>query len=88
MLVCDESKIVDLLNSYFASTFTHQLGELSVADIIYLGGKKGLLEELQIGIEEVKKQENLKNIKATGSDNMHPRVLREVADQLSDMLTL
>ena len=39
-------------------------------------------------MEEVKEQlGNLRVDKAPGPDNMHPRVLREVAEQVSEMLT-
>ena len=38
-------------------------------------------------MEEVKEQlGNLREDKAPGPDNMHPRVLREVAEQVSEML--
>ena len=55
---------------------------------IYQGGKKGLLQKIQVGVEEVKEQlGNLAVDKAPGPDNMHPRVLMEVAEQVSEMLT-
>ena len=39
---------------------------------------------MQVGVEEVKKHpENVRDDKASGLDNMHLRVLREVAEQIS-----
>ena len=88
-VVRDESEMAGLLNRYFASTFAQeQSGELPMVESIYQGGKKGLLQKIQVGVEEVKEQRgNLRVDKAPGPDNMHPRVLREVAEQVSEMLT-
>ena len=78
-----------LLNRYFASTFTQeQSGEVPIAESIYQGGEEGLLQKIQVGVEEVKEQRgNLRVDKAPDQDNIHPRVLREVAEQVSEMLT-
>ena len=46
------------------------------------------VKKIQVEVEEVKEQRgNLRVDKAPGPDNMHPRVLREVAEQVSEMLT-
>ena len=43
---------------------------------------------IQVEVEEVKEQlGNLRVDKAPGPDNMQPRVLREVAEKVSEMLT-
>ena len=88
-VVSDESEMAGLLNRYFASTFTQeQSGELPVAESIYRGGEEGLLQNIQVGVEEVKDQlGNLREDKAPGPDNMHPRVLSEVSEQVREMLT-
>ena len=88
-VVSDESEMAGLLNRYFSSTFTQeQSGELSIAENIYRGGEEGLLQKIQVGVEEVKEQLGYRREdKAPGPDNMHPRVLREVAEQVSEMLT-
>ena len=88
-VVSDESEMAGLLNRYFASTFAQeQSGELPIAESIYRGGEEGLLQKIQVGVEEVKKQRgNLRVDKAPGPDNMYRRVLREVAEQVSEMLT-
>ena len=88
-VVCDESEMAGLLNRYFASTLTkEQSGELPIAESIYRGGEEGLLQKIQVGVEEVKEQlRNLREDKALGPDNMNLRVLREVAEQVSKMLT-
>ena len=87
-VVSDESEMAGLLNRYFSSTFTQeQSGELPTAESIYRGGEEGLLQEIQVGVEEVKEQRgNLREDKAPGPDNMHSRVLMEVAEQVSEML--
>ena len=88
-VVRDESDMAGLLNRYFSSTFTQeQSGELPIAESSYQGGEEGLLQKIQVGVEEVKEQlGNLRVDKAPGPDNMQPRVLREVAEQVSEMLT-
>ncbi len=86
-VVSDESEMAGLLNRYFSSTFTQeQSGELPIAESIYQGGEEGLLQKIQVGVEEVKEQRgNQREDKAPGPDNMHPRVLREVAEQVSEI---
>ena len=86
-VVCDESKMAGLLNRYFTSTLTQeQSGELQIAESIYQGGEEGLLQKIQVGVEEVKEQlGNLREDQALGPGNMHPRVLMEVAEQVSEM---
>ena len=61
--------------------------QLPITESIYRGGEKGLLQKIQVGVEEVKEQRgNLRVDKAPGLDNMQPRVLREVAEQVREML--
>ena len=44
------------------------------------------MQKIQVGVEEVKEhQGNLRVDKAPGPDNMHPRVLRDVAEQVCEM---
>ena len=61
---------------------------MPIAESIYQGGEEGLLQKIQVGVEEVKEQfSNLREDKAPGPDNMHLGVLMEVAEQVSEMLT-
>ena len=80
-VVSDESEMVGLLNFFF-STFTQELsGELSIAESIYRWGVEGILQKIQVGVEEVKEQlGNLRGDKAPGPDNMYLWVLIEVAE--------
>ena len=55
---------------------------MPIAESIYEGGEEGLLQKIQVGVEEVKEQ--LGNLRV---DNMQPRVLMEVVEQVSEMLT-
>jgi len=88
-VVSDEGEMAGLLNRYFSSTLTQeQSEELPIAESIYQGGEEGLFQKVQVGVEEVKEQRsNRREDKAPGPDNMHLRVLREVAEQVSEMLT-
>ncbi len=88
-VVSDESEMAGLLNRYFSSTFTQeQSGELPIAESIYQGGEEGLFQKIQVGVEEVKEQlGNLREDKAPGSDDMQLRILMEMAEQVSEMLT-
>ena len=88
-VVSDEGEMAGLLNRYFSSTFTQeQSGELPIAESICKGGEEGILQKIQVGVEEVKEQlGNRREDKAPGTDNMHLRVFREVAEQVSEMLT-
>ena len=53
-VVSEESEMVGLLNMYFSSTFTQeQSGELPIAESMYRGGEEGLLQQIQVGEEEV-----------------------------------
>ena len=88
-VVSDESEIAGLLNRYFASTYTQeQSGEFPIAESIYEGGEKGLFQKMQVRVEEVKEQLGSRRVdQAPGPDSMYPRVLREVAEQVSEILT-
>ena len=56
-VVRDEGEMAGLLNRYFSSTFTQeQSGELPIAESIHQGGEEGLLQKIQVGVEEVKEQ--------------------------------
>ena len=58
-----------------------------MAESIYQGGEEGLLQKIQVGVEEVNEQRsNLRVDEALGPNNLHLRVLRETADQVSEML--
>ena len=59
---------------------------MPIAESIYQGGEEGLLQKIQVGVEEVKEQlGNLRVDKAPGPDNMHLRVFMEVAEQVCEM---
>ena len=65
-VVSEESEMAGLLNRYFASTLTQeQSGELPTAESIYQGSEEGLLQKIQVGVEEVKEQ--LRNLRVGNS---------------------
>ena len=56
------------------------------AESIHEGVEEWRLTKIQVGVEEVKEQlGNLRADKALGTGYMQPRVLREVAEQESEM---
>ena len=72
-VISEESEMEGLLNRYFASTFKQeQSGELPMAESIYQGGEEGLLQKIQVGVEEVKKHRRKRRVrdKAPGPDKM------------------
>ena len=68
-VVGEESEMAGLLNRYFASTFTQEeSGELPIAESFHQGGEEGILQKIQVGVEEVKEElGNLREDKATES---------------------
>ena len=80
----DEGEMAGLFNSSFASRLIQeQSGELQTTERVYLRSKEGLSEQIQVRDKEVKKQQGkLRDDKAPRLDNMHPGVLREVAEQI------
>ena len=55
-VIRDESETAGLINRYFSSTFTQEQSELPIAESIYRGGEEGLLQNIQVRVEEVKEQ--------------------------------
>ena len=56
-VVSYEGEMTGLLNRYFSSNFTQeQSGELPISESIHQGGEEGLLQKIQVGVEEVKEQ--------------------------------
>ena len=71
-----------------ATLMQEQSGELTISERIYPVGEQGFLEKFQVRVGGVKKQlRKLKQDKAPGPENVHPRVLREVAQWISVILT-
>ena len=66
-VVRDESEMAGLLNRYFSTITQEQSGELPIAESIDQGGEEGLLQKIQVGVEEVKEQlGNLRVDKGSG----------------------
>ena len=81
-LVTDATKKAEVLNRQFQSVFTP-----TTPDILQTNTSSEM-NPIQIGIEGVQAQlQRLNPYKATGPDNISPRVLKEMADVLSAPLT-
>ena len=86
IITSDEDKS-DLLNSFFCSVFTKE-NTASIPDPNNLGSSKNSLDKVDIDPDKVKKILRTLNIsKSAGPDNMHPRVLKELSEQLAEPLT-
>ena len=76
----------DLFNQYFSSVYTEE-DLYNVPDLEYREGDE--LSIIEVTEEEVNKLlKNLVPDKSPGPDNIHPRVLKECADQLSSPLRI
>ena len=75
----------DVLNDFFSSVFTRE----NLTDIPEPNPKnnKDTLEDIQFTEEEImKKLKKLNPTKSPGPDGLHPRVLKETADVISQPL--
>jgi Reverse transcriptase (RNA-dependent DNA polymerase) len=85
-LVSDDREVSEILNKFFASVFT-------VEDTNNIPQKAAetdkILGDIQITIEAVRKKiKNLKADSAPGPDGFHPRLLKELVNELSLPLTI
>ena len=73
------------MNNYFSSVFTIE----QLNNVPQLGQYEGnILDTFSFSTEEVQeKLPHLNIYKSTGSDTLHPRILRELEDKLSRPLT-
>ena len=84
----DENK-VDLLNSFFTSVFTKE--DLSNMPTFHdrIKQKESFLTNIDFSKEDVKKiLHSLDISKSPGPDNFHPRILKELSNELSEPLFL
>ncbi|KAK4321900.1 hypothetical protein Pmani_007363 [Petrolisthes manimaculis] len=74
------------LSEFFAEVFTREPEDHS-ATILVHNNNAPMIPELVINAEEVRKQlYNLKIDKSPGPDSIHPRILKELRDELCDVL--
>ena len=79
-------EIAQLFNCYFASVFSSSTTEIPPDESMQVTGP--VLSDLEITTDEVLKSLKLLNVsKATGSDGIPARLLRETADEITPSLT-
>ena len=77
-----EKDVADVLNDYFSSVFTRE--DLSSIPEVCSDDGQQQLRVLEFSVEDVRKQlKHLKPNKSPGPDQIHPRLLRECADQIA-----
>ena len=77
----------EILNSFFASVFTDEdLSDVPVPDNMFDGDK---LTDVVFTVEEVAKQlQKLNPTKSPGPDGLHPKVLKEVCNEIAHPLAI
>ena len=81
----DDTSKAALLNSYFTSVFTKE----DDTPIPEFKSTENILDNITFNVEQVQKLlEGVNETKSKGADNMHPKLVRETAGQISKPLTL
>ena len=84
--ISDDIGKADLLNNFFSSTFTTE--DLNSIPPGEQDSLSSFLNDIEISESEVKKLlQNLDPSKSPGVDNIHPRILKEAAENLASPLT-
>ena len=83
----DNTDKADLLNSYFCSVFTKE--KLDILPEILDLQNINILQNIELNnVLVTKKLENLNVNKSMGPDELHPRVLKELAVELGQPLAI
>ncbi|XP_061495614.1 uncharacterized protein LOC133390587 isoform X2 [Rhineura floridana] len=86
-MLTDNEEKAELLNTYFASVFSQKGNSVQPCNSSNLRKGSGL--QFEIDKEIVRKYlVNLNEFKSPGPDELHPRVLKELADVLSEPLAI
>ena len=88
-LVTDAALQAEMLNDYFSSVFTKEnLNRVPQATEVFKGTHKEFLESIFINEDLVKKKlDKLDTNKSQGPDEIHPKLLYELRQELSSTLT-
>ena len=83
--VTDDKETAEMLNNFFTSVFTDEsLQDVPIPENVFNLPAEDSLHELQVTPETIhEKLINLKPNKAPGDDRIYPRVLMELADNIS-----
>ena len=85
-LTQDDSEKAEVLNNFFSSVFTEE-DKSDVPD--FVTNQEDFISELNVSREEIiKKLKSLKPDKSPGPDGLHPRVLRELSEEIADPLEI
>lgn len=82
--ISDSKHMAEVLNNYFSSVFTREdVSKMVEAPMIFKGTDSEALNNITIDVAVVKKKiEALRSDKAPGPDEVPPRVLRHLAEEL------
>ena len=86
----DSSQTAEMLNQYFASVFTiEDMQDLPDPKEMFVGSDESRLRDVDFTEELILKHlSKLKTEKASGNDNICPRVLKELAQELKQPLSM
>jgi len=82
--ITDSKHMVEVLNDYFSSVFIKEVtSSMPEARRIFIGEDSEILNELTVDVDSVRKKLHaLRPDKAAGPDNIPPKLLRELSDEL------
>ena len=81
--------MVEVLNDYFPSVFTKEVtSSMPEARRIFMGDDSEMLKEITVDVDIVRKKlQALRPDKAAGPDNIPPKLLHELSDELCHPLS-
>ena len=88
-IITDDECAANQLNDYFCSVFTvENLDNVPQPKQIYQGSEQDCLSNLLVRTEDVKqKLDKLKTDKSPGVDEIHPMMLRELREEIAQLLS-
>jgi len=87
VLIKDE-EVAEAINKYFGSVYEkEECGEVPVASTMFKGGDEHKLRDVTFTKKRVIKElEKLRTDKSPGIDAMHPKIIKELREELVEVL--